>query len=354
MGSEVTDSTGDAPEAAEAAAGRAGVSRRSIPPRQPLTLVHPRTWALLLLVVVALLGGGAWALFGRVTMSTVGAGLMMDPSGLREMTVGEEAIVQSIEVERDAPVSEGDVVAKVEPTRLTREIQSLKDRRRELIDRHQKYTGLTTEFQEGEDVGGSFADAREQRLAEIREQAEKLHREIKLLEDKRDARRTLKSPIDGRIFEIHAAEGEDVGGDDVVLTIRPTEWKRDVLVGFIPESAGRPPQGARVLVLPTSSEPADHGYIEGEVRRVSVTPRRRPEILEYLRDPGFVERKLGEGSAYRVEVKLDSDPDSTSGLSWTLGEGPDANRTFVGSHCTIEVITGELSPLQIAFPSLRP
>ncbi len=94
---------------------------------QRLTVTSPTGWLALIAAAVLVLAGITWGVLGKISDKAVGEGIIMSSGGITSVINHANGQVTDISVQEGDYVEKGDVVARIEQTRLIEEINKLKE-----------------------------------------------------------------------------------------------------------------------------------------------------------------------------------------------------------------------------------
>jgi HlyD family secretion protein len=176
------------------------------------------------------------------------------------------------------------------------------------------------------------------------------------LHSKREVDLIVRSQVTGVVVGVRAHQGAVVAGGDSLIEIQVGETDDSDLrcVAYISLKEGKKAHvGMRVEISPSVAERSRYGYIEGEISKVSEYVAASGDLLDDFGNESFVagmEKTLGP--VVRVEIKMEHDPDATSGYKWSTEEGYPLKIT-AGTAVEVKVITQEQRPVSYVIPWLR-
>ncbi|HEX8508629.1 MAG TPA: HlyD family efflux transporter periplasmic adaptor subunit [Propionibacteriaceae bacterium] len=126
----------------------------------------------------------------------------------------------------------------------------------------------------------------------------------------------------GMITETLIDEGNYIAPGQAMAILEPTGSGANAVV-YVAAGEGKAiTTGMAVHLSPSTAPSEQYGQIEGVVTSVSefpVSPRRLQFVLQ---NAALVQSMVALGSVLEVNVNVTTDPDTTSGLKWTSGNGP--------------------------------
>lgn len=107
--------------------------------------------------------------------------------------------------------------------------------------------------------------------------------------------------------------------------------------------------GTKVQISPTTVRPEEHGLLLGTVSFVSQLPVSAESLLNQLKSAELVTVLTAAGPAIEVDVELQADPATASGLKWTTASGPPFKLTN-GTLVQANLVVGEQKPINLILP----
>lgn len=239
-----------------------------------------------------------------------------------------------------------------------------------LINRDRALFARVEVFQVREQIAGARNEreqlALDQALKRTQQEREVLEAERRVDETARqsEALRTrlerlgeILSPFSGRVVEQKVNAGQVVARGTALLTIeRDAASGHDAPVAVIyvtAQDGKRLVPGLAVEVSPSSTRREEDGFVHGRVIRVSHIPASSAGLLRRLQNDQLVQNFTAElGAPFEVEVELEPDRGTRSGLRWSNGRGP-AFMIESGTLAEAEVTVRSVRLLALAFPALR-
>ena len=163
--------------------------------------------------------------------------------------------------------------------------------------------------------------------------------------DRGPERLDVLSPGDGTIATILERVGGTTAPGQPLMTMSYAN-EAEMVVGFVPANTGSIVKaGMPALVALATFPESQYGTMTGTVTNVSTLPATtdRVDLLVGGND-SLVGYFTEAGPVLEITVRLDPDPASTTGYSWTIGNGPDQPLP-VGALAQLTVVTSEGSPL---------
>lgn len=162
----------------------------------------------------------------------------------------------------------------------------------------------------------------DQRLAVEDLERERL-RMLELLEN----RGVVVSPYDGSVVEVKVNVGDVLASGMALATVAPSgEAGGGEVYGllYIPPADGKQVRpGMRVEIAPSTVRREEFGYLMGEVVRVAPLPASLEGMRRQLQNDQLVRQLSGSGAPFEAQVRLEKNPSTPSGYTWSSSRGPD-------------------------------
>lgn len=264
-------------------------------------VTSPRGWLALcgigLLIAVALY----WGIFGTMSTKVSGQGVLIRPGGLKTIHAATTGAISNIRVVEHDTVNRGDVIAWIEQPELLEQIKGTKI----------AIAALAAKSSPDNGQGGGEEAALQQRLEQ-------------LLADYEYASKVI-SPYTGKVVEVIAAQGQNVGSGSSIIRLETHGAQTDELIAvmYVPVHQGKQLlPGMDVRISPSSINREEHGSLVGQVVSVSEFPVTLQGMMATLGNEGLVQQMAEQGVALEVRVNLVPDNSTFSGYGWTTAEGP--------------------------------
>jgi HlyD family secretion protein len=198
---------------------------------------------------------------------------------------------------------------------------------------------------------------RERELLEAERRMDETARQAQALRERLSRLGAVLAPYAGRVVEAKANVGQVVSRGTPLLTIErapETAGGAPVATLYVTAQDGkRLSPGMTVAISPASTRREEHGVVLGRVTRVADTPASSAGMLRTLQNDQLVRGFTQQlGTPHEVEVALDRDPATPSGLRWSTGGGPDF-AIESGTLAEGEVTIRHVRLIGLAFPALR-
>lgn len=348
---------------------------------QPLQLLRPTQWMLLIALGSFSLTMLLWSIFGKIPVRISGKGVLIQPNGLTVVQSETSGQVLNVTTRVGDCLEQGELMARIDPVSQEIEIKAAKIRLSQMIGQDSAQDGLgdqqlqqlQSDIERVRHLSASGAlstdeiNRRNRKLIQLRYdiKAANSRREQSIQEQKNqiiarqeEIERTsiIRAPVSGCVVDRGIHAGEVVQSGSTLFTIQNDTEPRNLesLVFFPARDGKRLEVGQRVRVSPTTTKQQRHGGIEGEITKVNVLPIRDDAIIKRLGVKSLLESVRGPQAAPLIEVStsLQRDPNTVSGYDWGGGEGPDI-RITAGTTTNVRVLVEERRPISYVIPILR-
>lgn len=189
-----------------------------------------------------------------------------------------------------------------------------------------------------------------QRIAEAQ-------RNLEHLKEQHDLHTNIKSSYNGEVVEVLTDAGVVVGQGTPLFKLKNKEivGNDNKLKGilYIPSQDGKKiKEGMEALVVPSTVQPQEFGFIKGKVTYVSDFPITQQGMMTSVKNDQLVQGLLSMGALFEVFVEFEEDPKSFSGYKWTSAKGPEL-KIKEGTSCMGKVTVKEEPPATIVIPALK-
>jgi HlyD family secretion protein len=199
---------------------------------------------------------------------------------------------------------------------------------------------------------------RERETLESERRVDETARQAQALRERLTRLGAVTAPYAGRVVEAKVNAGQVVTRGTPLLTIeRDPEGGRSAPVAILyvgAQDGKRLAPGMRVEISPSSTRREEHGFVFGRVTRVADAPASSAGLLRTLQNDQLVRSftTAFAGTPFEVEVALEADPGTRSGLRWSTAVGPDF-AIETGTLADAEFTTRSVRLIGLAFPALR-
>ena len=348
---------------------------------QPLRLLRPGQWLLLLSLGGFCLTIAIWSVFGRLPVRISGKGVLIRSNSLTVVQSETAGRVLALNNAIGDCVPKGHLMARIDP--VTQEI-SRKEAELQLEqlvsqDLEEDALGATRILQQKAeiariekltDLGAISIDDLAQRQQELSSLMDSLaardgqrEQQIKQQQARINARNEeinriaqIRAPIQGCVIDRNVHRGEVVqpGSTLFTLDVGTNETGLESLAFFSPGDGKRLRAGQRVRITPSSTKNQRHGGIEGEVISIRRLPINDQALVKRLGLESLLDAVRMEPRAPLIEVKTSMKRDSStvSGYDWGGGPGPGIQVT-AGTPTEVRVLVEERRPISYVIPILR-
>lgn len=297
-----------------------------------MRVTNAKGWLALVGCALVITTAIVWGVLGRVQTKVGASGILLGGS-LSEIIAEGDGELTAIDVKAGDLVKKGQLVAQVEQSTLDQQIAS-QERRLEEIERDVTAGAMTAS------------------LAGRRDRAKT---ELDRLKKQRDSGAKLFSPVEGRVVEVRAIQGERVtAGRPVVIIERTTEGQELEALLYFDSHVGKGLKpGMSIELVPSVVRKERTGVLIGKVKAVEQYPSTRLGMMGALRNEQLVDAfiQAAGGAPIAVRAELVRDKATPSGYRWSSGAGPEVILTS-GTRCEGAVITRTHRPIALVFPAL--
>ena len=348
---------------------------------EPLALLRPGQWLLLVSLAGFTIAILLWSIFGRLTVRITGRGVLIRPDSLTLVQSEATGRIRELKVNVGDCVRHGQLLTLLDPVSQVAQQQEARMQLKQLIsqDRSEDQLGqiriqqLQAEINRVSgltEVGALSKDEIDRRVQDLSSlkdslEARNSQREqlitqqrarIQSLQEEIDKTAIVKSPINGCITDRNLHPGEVVQPGTTMFSI-DSERDDQALqsLAYFPASDGkRLAVGQRVRITPTSTKPQRHGGIEGTVLSIRRLPINEDALVRRLGVQSLLDavRTQNEGPLIEVTTSMRRDPSTKSGYDWGGGPGPDLKLT-TGTPTEVRVLVEQRQPISYLIPILR-
>jgi HlyD family secretion protein len=189
-----------------------------------------------------------------------------------------------------------------------------------------------------------------QRIAETQ-------RRLKHLEERYDLQTNIRSSYAGEVVEVLTDAGIIVGQGTPLFKLKNQNQIAgdDKLKGvlYIPAQDGKKiTEGMDALVVPSTVQPQEYGFMKGKVTYVSDFPITQKGMMMTVKNDQLVQGLLSMGALFEVYVEFEKDDEAFSGFRWTSAKGPKI-AINEGTSCTGKITVKSEPPATMVVPALR-
>ncbi len=192
----------------------------------------------------------------------------------------------------------------------------------------------------------------QQLLQQLEDQRSKL-RDLEL--ELREKQASLEESVqvvateDGRVLELLTDSGSVISPGDPILSMEVVSEDL-IAVIFVQAELGKQIQpGMETRVSPSTVKVEEHGFILGEVQRVSEFPSTSRGMKRLLGNDDLVAKLMEKGPPIQVDVILLKDESTPTGFRWSSSTGP-AIEISSGTLARGSVIVQRSRPITLVIP----
>lgn len=351
---------------------------------QPLPLLRPSAWALLLGLLVFSGAIVAWSVVGRVPVRIQGRGVLLFPDGLVPVQSPSGGPLQRILAREGQCVRAGQTLAQVDLVQLRGMIDSREQRLQQLRRQHRR-ASLQAQSERalaaadlerllpyrgsGAIAEETFVDKERQlkrldglQQAEAQQRLQAMDDEsLALVRQRAEYHRSsvVVSPVAGCLVEQLVQPGAVVTPGTPLFSLDRHDRRRQIvsLAYFASQDGKRLKPGQRVRITPNTTQAQRHGGIQGRILSLSTLPVSREGLRQRLGLETLVasvQPQTGSGNEPLIEAvtSLERNPHTRSGFDW--GGGPGPNLTLSpGTSTEVSVLVEYRQPISYVIPLLR-
>lgn len=255
---------------------------------QIISITSRKTHLLVIGMVILIVAGALWSLYGSVPVTIQGSGIIIPEGGIHYITPQQEGVIESIFIEQGQYFSAGEIVGKIE----------VKDE-----------NGNSKSFE-------------------------------------------ITATTNGRVSEVRALQGDFVHSDEKIISFFAATETQDALsaIIFVPAEVGESLKpGVVVHVDPTYVNKEEYGFIKGEVKQVSDYPVSQQRMLELVGTEALMSYFSDGKVVMEVEVNLSKSYSTVSGYEWSTPQGPPFS-IYEGTLCYADFIVETSRPIDLVIP----
>lgn len=159
----------------------------------------------------------------------------------------------------------------------------------------------------------------------------------------------IVSPFAGTVIEVLASNNTPLKPQSPVARIeQDNKPLKTILLMSLADGKQIKP-GTKVQISPTTVRPEEHGLLLGTVSFVSQLPVSAESLVNQLKSVELVTALTAAGPSIEVDVDLQADPKTASGLKWTTTSGPPFKLTN-GTLVQANLVVGEQKPINLILP----
>ncbi|CAA9275206.1 MAG: hypothetical protein AVDCRST_MAG56-3447 [uncultured Cytophagales bacterium] len=195
-----------------------------------------------------------------------------------------------------------------------------------------------------------------QRVNLMKQRIAQSQRSLEQLEERYDIQTNIRSPHHGEVVEVLTDAGIVLNQGTPLFKIKYHEeaTAKDIRgLLYVPSQDGKKIKvGMEVLVVPSTVQPQEFGFMKGKVTYVSEFPVTQQGMLTSVKNSQLVQGLLAMGAPFEVYVKFEKDAQAYSGYRWTSAKGPQVTIN-AGTSCLGKITVKEDAPATIVVPALK-
>ncbi len=213
---------------------------------------------------------------------------------------------------------------------------------------------IKTQLKELDSKAKSLAEQNFQSSITRQNQIQDLKRNIAQLERQLKDTSQIKSDYTGRILELTATPGQNLGQGTRIGTIDAQEAAAKLVeVAFLPVSEGKKIQkGMKLQITPSTVERESFGGIVGNVTNVSPFPVTKESAAKLVGNPEIVGSLVSTEPQIQVLAELKPDTSTFSGYKWSSSKGPQMQMS-PGTTTSVRITVKEQAPITFVLPILK-
>jgi multidrug efflux pump subunit AcrA (membrane-fusion protein) len=351
---------------------------------QPLPLLRPSIWAVLVSLLLFTAAILVWSVLGRLPVRIQGRGVLLLPEALVPVQSPSSGPLQEILVREGQCVAAGQPLARIDLVQLRTSLEA-GERRLQQLRRQNQLAALQAERERAltaEDLerllpyrgSGAISEqtfidkqrqlqrTESQQLAEAQQRIQGINDEVLALTRQREEyeRNSLVvSPVAGCLVEQLVQPGAVVSPGTPLFSLDRRDRRRELVsLAYFPSQDGkRLRPGQEVRITPTTTRAQRHGGIRGRILSVRPLPVSREGLRQRLGLESLVATVQLPGSdgdqpLIEAVTSLKRDPRTRSGFDW--GGGPGPNLTLSpGTSTDVSVLVEHRPPISYVIPLLR-
>ena len=348
---------------------------------QPMQLLRPSYWTLLISLLVFSTSLLLWSIFGRLPVRINGQGVLLRTESLQDIQSGSTGHIEKLYVKEGDCVRRGDPLARIESTQQDLEIYKSKNQLQLLLGQDSSEVALArvreSELQQqlarvqglarsGAMSKDELANRRQQLIiGRIEIEARKNQRQLQIQEQRNQIRNLEKSiqitsiiraPRAGCVVDRHVKVGEVVQTGVTLFELESASTTQTLQsMALFPAGDGkRLKPGQRVQITPASTNAQRHGGIEGRILSIRKLPVSEAALKSRLGNSAWMKliNTKSEGPLIEVVTSLQRKSSTVSGYDWGGGDGPNIQLS-AGTPTSVRVLVEERQPISYLIPILR-
>lgn len=348
---------------------------------QPLQLIRPSYWTLILALTGFSVSILIWSIFGRLPVRINGRGVLIRSESLQRIQSETTGRIAEFKVKVGDCISQGTELVKIEATQKDLNRQRLAMQYDLLLKQDAREDNLST-LRESQlekqlarveglaQIGAISKDdlaQRQQSLTTTRldlesrnnqrhKEIEEQKNQIRNLDQTIQTMTIVRAPRPGCVIDRQVKIGEVVQPGHTLFELEGSTNNNQLqsLAFFSPGDGKRLKVGQLVQITPASTKAQRHGGIQGKVLKILRLPVSDEAVTGRLGNPSWL-KSLGnknQGPLIEVRTSLQRTDSTLSGYDWGSGKGP-ALKLTSGTPTSVRVLVEERRPISYVIPLLR-
>ncbi|MFY7672161.1 NHLP bacteriocin system secretion protein [Tenacibaculum sp. MEBiC06402] len=197
----------------------------------------------------------------------------------------------------------------------------------------------------------------QQKINLSKQRISETERRLKHLEERYAKQTKITSSYSGEVVEILSDIGVIVSQGSPLFKLKNQNQSkgdsklRGVL--YIPSQDGKKiKEGMQALVVPSTVQPQEFGFMKGKVTYVSDFPITQKGMMMTVKNDQLVRGLLQQGALFEVYVEFEKDKDAYSGFKWTSAQGP---KILIneGTSCMGKITVKSEPPIALVVPAFK-
>ncbi len=196
----------------------------------------------------------------------------------------------------------------------------------------------------------------QQKISISKQRIAEMERSLANLQERYDIDTNIKSLYSGEVVELLTDAGIIVRQGTPLFKLKNQSLTADNKlrgVLYIPSQDGKKiKEGMEALVVPSTVQPQEYGFMKGTVTYVSDFPITQKGMMMTVKNDQLVQGLLSQGALFEVYVEFEKDENSFSGFKWTSAKGPQI-AINEGTSCMGKITVKTEPPATIVVPALK-
>lgn len=196
----------------------------------------------------------------------------------------------------------------------------------------------------------------QQKISISKQRIAEMERSLANLQERYEIDTNIKSLYSGEVVELLTDAGIIVRQGTPLFKLKNQSLIADNKlrgVLYIPSQDGKKiKEGMEALVVPSTVQPQEYGFMKGTVTYVSDFPITQKGMMMTVKNDQLVQGLLSQGALFEVYVEFEKDENSFSGFKWTSAKGPQI-AINEGTSCMGKITVKTEPPATIVVPALK-